>query len=171
MDTYPIVMDGKRVGTLELTRQGLMSVFRASMPDSGELVRLSVYGEGREGYLGLMTPDGKGGLYLERKLSRAALATYPWDIDHAGPAGELTEKPVPPPELKPDPEPEPEVMPEPIPEPEPELLWFSAPDGCLSAFDGRRLLIAMPAGEIRLPRGAEGILRRINGREYIVFPR
>jgi hypothetical protein len=41
------------------------------------------------------------------------------------------------------------------------LLWFSTPDGVLTAFDGRRSLIAVPADGITVP---EGLRRKIDGR-------
>ena len=52
-----------------------------------ELVRLSVYGEGAEGYLGVMGPrDGE--LYLSKKLSRSAVSGFPGSISFAARAGE-----------------------------------------------------------------------------------
>ena len=60
-------------------------------------------------------------------------------------------------------------------QPEPDgaldVLWFSAPDGTLSTFDGHRSLIAIPADTPQRPRGADGLRREINGRQYLVFPR
>ena len=52
-------------------------------------------------------------------------------------------------------------------------MWYRLKytDGTLSAYDGRRLLVALPAENARVPRGAESALRYIAGREYIVFPR
>ena len=50
-------------------------------------------------------------------------------------------------------------------------LWYSAPDGSLSRFDGERLLVALPSENVRVPEWARGVVRRINGREYVVFPR
>ena len=62
--------------------------------------------------------------------------------------------------------------PEPEPEPEPEdgLIWYSSPDGTLSAHDGRRLLVALPADDARVPAWAGDVMRYINGRKYVVFP-
>ena len=158
-------------------KNGLMTVFEAEAENPGGILRLSVYGEGCEGYLGVMSPGGNGELYLRRSLSRAALKGIPENIEYAGPAGELRAKPEPEPE--PMPEPAPELKPEPIPEPrsEPEpaqmdddTLWYSSPDGTLSTFDGRRMLIAIPAEDPHLPPGAETLVRNINGRKYVVFP-
>ena len=49
--------------------------------------------------------------------------------------------------------------------------WYSAPDGVLTTFDGKRMLIAIPADTPNLPRGAETVLREIDGRPYLIFPR
>ena len=68
--------------------------------------------------------------------------------------------------------------PEPEPEPEPQgaeegldVLWYSAPDGVLTTFDGKRTVIAIPADAPNLPRGAQAVLREIDGRPYLIFPR
>ena len=51
------------------------------------------------------------------------------------------------------------------------VLWYSSPDGTLSRFDGRRLLVALPSENVRVPDWAQGVVQYINGREYVVFPR
>ena len=68
--------------------------------------------------------------------------------------------------------------PEPAPEPAPQcaddgldVLWYSAPDGVLTTFDGKRTVIAIPADAPNLPRGAQAVLREIDGRPYLIFPR
>ena len=195
--------EGERVGTLKVEREGLMTVFDASAADNGELFRISVYGGGGEGYLGMMWPEN-GVLRLVKRLSRAAMAEFPAEIEYAGPSGRrgdsgtgtapekapkaLLGTPVPktPAETRVPKTPAETPIPKtpvetPIPkaavetpstEGECETLWFSAPDGTLSTFDGERLLIALPADNaITIPKGAEGAIRNINGREYIVFPR
>ncbi len=203
MSEYPIMTEGERVGTLKVEREGLMTVFDASAADNGELFRISVYGGGGEGYLGMMWPEN-GVLRLVKRLSRAAMAEFPAEIEYAGPSGRrgdsgtgtapekapkaLLGTPVPktPAETRVPKTPAETPIPKtpvetPIPkaavetpstEGECETLWFSAPDGTLSTFDGERLLIALPADNaITIPKGAEGAIRNINGREYIVFPR
>ena len=50
-------------------------------------------------------------------------------------------------------------------------LWFEGSDGALAGFDGRRRLVALPSEGVAVPDWAEGVVRRINGREYVVFPR
>ncbi|MEG1789694.1 MAG: hypothetical protein RR230_03445 [Oscillospiraceae bacterium] len=164
---YPIIADGARVGTLKVEKNGLLTVFEAAAMDVGELMRLSVFGGGAEGYLGVMQPE-KGALALRKKLSRAAMSDFPSEIEYAAPTGERqTALPSEPSAQSPE-------APEERPAPSDELcdvLWFSAPDGTLSTFDGRRVLVALPADDPRLPQGTEGVLRRINGGLYVVFPR
>ena len=47
------------------------------------------------------------------------------------------------------------------------LLWFSRPDGTLTAFDGRGSIVAIPA---ELRRDAPGaVIKKINGRIYMLF--
>lgn len=171
LETYAIVIEGHRAGTLSVERKGLLTVFDGTAQDTGELVRLSVYGGGREGYLGVMTPDG-GALHLRRALSKAALRDFPAEIEYAGASGGAAAPEV---EKR-----QPVMSAEKKDEEDAavfdsdgtdDLLWFSAPDGTLSAYDGRRLLVALPAENARVPRGAESALRYIAGREYIVFPR
>jgi len=165
MEEYPVMSGGTRVGTLRVTQKGLLTVFDASAADNGEIFRISVYGEGKEGYLGVMYPEN-GALRLIKRFSRAAMVGFPEEIEYAGPPGERFRP------LEPSPEP-----PEEAPRKNPvmpecgDTLWYAAPDGTLSTFDGQRLLVAMPADGISVPKGSEGVLRRINGREYIVFPR
>ena len=47
------------------------------------------------------------------------------------------------------------------------LLWFSRPNGTLTAFDGRGCIVAFPA---ELRRDAPGaVIKKINGRIYMLF--
>ena len=59
-----------------------------------------------------------------------------------------------------------------------EAIETLAADGYLTplarealSFDGRRRLVALPSEGVAVPDWAEGVVRRINGREYVVFPR
>lgn len=83
---YPIVFDGTEAGTLTVSRDGLYWVFDARCAPRTELVRLSVFGEDGEGYLGVMEPCGEA-LVLTKRLSRNALAGFPAAITHAGAQG------------------------------------------------------------------------------------
>ena len=85
-ETYPVLINGEKKGTLTVSREGLTTRFDAKCEDPGTLVRLSVYGGGKEGYLGVMTPEN-GVLTLHRRLTRAALAAFPAEIELAAEAG------------------------------------------------------------------------------------
>lgn len=181
---YPIIIDGAEAGTLNVTVEGLFTVFEANVRAHEGLVRLSVYGGGQEGYLGVMQP-WSGGLYLRRRLSRRECAALPREIEYAGLAGaadmargeaptpveETAEKHIddapPAPETKPAEEVAPSPTALPIPDDAEELLWFTRPDGTLTAFDGRSCIVAIPA---KLRRRAPGaVLRRIGGTVYMLF--
>lgn len=161
---YPLLIDGRESGELRVTRRGALTLFEAEAEDGGGILRLSVYGGGREGYLGVMSPSGEGRVALRRQLSRAALRDFPEQIEYAAPAGAA------PAVTEPEPGPEPESAPEPDEGPEGGLIWYSSPDGTLSAHDGRRLLVALPADDARVPAWAGDVVRSINGRKYVVFP-
>lgn len=165
---YPLLIDGRESGELRVTRREALTLFEAEAEDGGGILRLSVYGGGREGYLGVMSPSGEGRVALRRQLSRAALRDFPEQIEYAAPAGAA------PAVTEPEPGPEPESAPEPEPGqdegPEGGLIWYSSPDGTLSAHDGRRLLVALPADDARVPAWAGDVVRSINGRKYVVFP-
>lgn len=163
--SWPVMFGGREIGSLRAYARGAMTVFEAEAADPGGVLRLSVYGGGREGYLGVMSPAGEGRVALRRSLSRAALRGFPERIEYAAPSGEAAAAPEPE-----KPAPEPVSEPEPEPEPEDGLIWYSSPDGTLSAHDGRRLLVALPADDARVPAWAGDVVRYINGRKYVVFP-
>jgi hypothetical protein len=154
LGNYPIIIDGNVCGRLEVTREGLMTVFSAECEDVGRIVRLSVYGEdGAEGYLGVMMPEG-GKMVLRRAMSRSALDIFPQNITEAAEAGRQRAEPEP----APTPETEPEAA------PETDTLWFPVPEGTLVSVGGM--------GLIALPLDAQGTLsgeeRVIEGRRYAV---
>ena len=163
--SWPVMFGGREIGSLRAHERGAMTVFEAEAADPGGVLRRSVYVGGREGYLGVMSPSGEGRVALRRSLSRAALRGFPERIEYAAPSGEAA--PAPEPEK---PAPEPVSEPEPEPEPEDGLIWYSSPDGTLSAHDGQRLLVALPADDARVPAWAGDVVRYINGRKYVVFP-
>ncbi len=114
-EIYPIRFDGNEAGTLEVRPDGLFTEFRARCADPGRLIRLSVYGEGGEGYLGVMEPNG-GELLLVRRISRAGMRDFPFVIRYAGETGRPEDPPeeaetisIPessPPEMEPEENPE-----------------------------------------------------------------
>ena len=79
-ETYPIMIDGEHAGTLTVARRGLLTEFTARCADPGRLLRLSVYGGGREGYLGVMAPEG--GEYIGDVMN--VLFSNGWICDEDG---------------------------------------------------------------------------------------
>ncbi len=159
-ETYPIHIDGEKKGTLTVTEEGLSRVFRARCEDPGRLVRLSVYGEGREGYLGVMEPEN-GALSLCRKLSRTAAASFPERIEYAAEAGSAA-----PPRREAAP-----AAPASRPRGrERDVLWRRVGDGSLYADLGDKQYRAVPMARLGLPAGKMAERRTIEGVEYAVFP-
>ncbi len=257
---YPLQIDGETVGALRVEKEGGWTVFDVRCRALPGLVRVSVYGEGREGYLGVLSPEADG-LTLRRKLSRLALREFPARIERVGRAGEpcvrteenapqpqeaaaerertteqkttpeealpkeegksepkkselktttdealpreegkselkkpelkksgtenpsgkasepegTTDKALPREEGKSEPKkPElktttDEALPKEEGKPETEYYWYGSPDGALVCFDGRENLIALPAGDARIPAEGGGRPKTIEGREYLVF--
>ena len=102
MEAYPIIIDGELAGKLTVDRQGALTAFHAECSSLPGLVRLSVYGGGREGYLGVLAPEGEK-LTLHKSLSRAAMREFPPEIESveragldraASPKGEETPEPA-----------------------------------------------------------------------------
>ena len=188
MEIYPIMIDGELAGKLRVERQGARTAFDAECRMLPGLVRLSVYGGGQEGYLGVLAPED-GALRLRRVLSRSQMRGFPAEIESAERAG-LDRRPEPPPE------PETEeaqgagsphgIAPEETASQAPDdaemagdtavpadpsgLDWYASPDGALVCFDGTQSLIALPPDDPRVPEGVAGERRTVEGREYIVFP-
>lgn len=159
---YPLIVEGQELGKLNVEKEGLFTVFEAQSRMCDGLLRLSVYGQGQEAYLGLMQP-WSGGLYLKRKLSRSQLRDFPEEIEYAAPAGLV------PPEKKADEAPAAESPP---PKPqsiidESTLTWFRRSDGSLVSHDGKTCLVALPAKLREAPSRA--VLREIDGLCYMLF--
>ncbi len=84
---YPIIIDGAPLGALEVKKNGVRTQFHARCRMVDGLLRLSVYGQGREGYLGVMVPES-GELTLTRSLSPLDMRAFPETIERVGRAGE-----------------------------------------------------------------------------------
>ena len=84
--TYPVIIGGEESGVLTVERQGLFWDFSAEAKMRQEVVRLSVYGGGAEGYLGVMSP-GECDLVLHKKFSRASLSGFPEKIEFCAEKG------------------------------------------------------------------------------------
>ena len=176
-ETYPVLINGEKKGTLTVSREGLTTRFDAKCEDPGTLVRLSVYGGGREGYLGVMTPEN-GVLTLHRKLTRAALAAFPAEIEFAAEAGRKSAAPEQKPENGQTPEKRPETAPAqaaPVPlAPKPrertgDVLWRDAGDGSLYTVYKNQPYRAIPMAAWGLPTERMVEKRTINGVEYAIF--
>ena len=166
-EEYPVIIDSKTVGTLTVTHAGLTTEFLARCSDPGRLIRLSVYGEGGEGYLGVMEPMG-GALTLCRRLSRAAMARFPEPIAYASEAGAEhapAPAPVPPREEKPPPRRDRSRG-----GGQTDLLWYAVGDGSLFTVSGGRGYRAIPMAAWGLPLERAVEKRLIDGVEYAVFP-
>ena len=146
MDTYPIYVDGDKRGELRVYTEGLMTVFDARCDKANGLVKLYIFGAEGKAYLGTMQPQGSG-LRLVRRLSRAALRSFPDKPEYAADS-----------EIKKQ-----------EPDRNSDILWRIGPKGCLAGSDGEKNLIAIPADSARLKAGRE-LIRVIEGREYMIFP-
>lgn len=85
-EKYPILADGRLLGEMKISREGPMTVFDADCRMCDGIIRLSVYGGGREGYLGVMMP-AEGRLRLHKSLSRNAMRSMPDPIEEVGISG------------------------------------------------------------------------------------
>lgn len=180
--TWPLLLDGAERGTVTASKDGAYTLIRARARYSGALKRVSLYGEAGELPLGVLSPEGEY-VSLTRRFTRRELGAFSGGAEYAAEsgsgggggkaAGAGTGGPAP----------EEEDTPAAVegagedearggaPAPPGGALWYSAPDGTLSRHDGERLLVAFPAENVRVPGWAGGVVRRINGREYVVFPR
>ena len=169
METYPIMLDGVLAGKLKVEAKGARTVFDAECKMQPGLVRISVYGRGREGYLGVLAPEGEM-LSLHRALSREQMRGFPAEIESVERAGlsiPAAAEPEPPAEPERPPEEEKE---EAVPADTGALDWYASPDGALVCFDGEHSLIALPLGDPRIPEGVPGERRSVEGADYLVYP-
>lgn len=155
---YDVTIDSRSVGVLTVGREGAYTVFEAECEPLPGLTRLSIYGQGREGYLGLLMP-GRGKMLLKKKLSPGAMKEFPEEIEFVGSAGGM--------EIKE------EVLPAVEQETEQETedgpFWYASPDGALMGCDGTKEMVALPLGDERVPKNIPGESRVIEGKEYLVY--
>jgi len=184
-EKIPIRLDGAVKGTLTVSREGLITLFEARCEDPGRLVRLSVYGGGKEGYLGVMSPD-RGTLQLTRRISRAGMTGFPVQIEYAAEAGQAalppeTEPTEAPPAKTPVPPPRrnyatiPHVNARRCPrqevsgQEEQGLLWYPTGDGSLYTVWQGRAYQAIPMAPYGLSVRQMIEKRTIQGVEYAVY--
>ncbi len=149
-ETYPVLINGEKKGTLTVSREGLTTRFDAKCEDPGTLVRLSVYGGGKEGYLGVMTPEAP-----ER---RPETGQTPEKRPETAPAQAA---PVP-------------LAPKQSAAPKPrertgDVLWRDAGDGSLFTVYKNQPYRAIPMAAWGLPTERMVEKRTINGVEYAIF--
>lgn len=148
MEKYPIIIAGKTEGELSVTAQGAKTLFRADCSMIDGVMRLSVYGGGKNAHLGVLSPRGDR-LQLEKKLSRSEMRGFPETIEYAAPPDEAPRKSI----VKDDSD---------------DIMWEKACDGALFFMDGARSLVALPVGDKRLI-GQRHELRTIDGEQYAVL--
>lgn len=179
LGTYPIIIKGEKCGELTVSKEGAYTRFVADCLSFGGVIRLSVYGGEREGYLGVPMPV-EGRLHLDKRLSPASMRSFPKEIERCSLAGEKPES---------FPDPEPECIPETVCESEEKVeepceteekpcekaeapedtLWYATTDGALVSRDGDREMVALPPEDERVPRDFPGQPRIIEGKEYLVY--
>lgn len=146
MSTYPILQSNTPIGKLEITADGLYTVFSARCRRVADRLRLSVFSETASAYLGLMLPEGEA-LTLCRRLTRLEVSRLPSPILFAA------EESFRPRETKPAPRANP-----------------TEPEGTLRWTEGGREYVAIPAERVRVPELPRELLVTLEGREYLVFP-
>lgn len=154
---FPFYYKGKRAGTLQVSESGVYTLFRLAAEKIGEkMLRVSVYGAGKELCLGLAEVRA-GKISFEKKLSRQSLRAFPSKIEYAAAAGEREEQKTA------------ETAGEKTEKKTGEngLLWEKRPDGSLFTHDGISNLVALPAN-LRGEAGKERI-KVIEGRSYMLF--
>ena len=175
---YPVIIDGRNLGTLKVYRDGLMTVFEAECDDVQRLIRLSVFSpEGEEGRLGVMLPEN-GVLRIRKCFSRAALESMPDEIFCAAESGNPFDGDIPPrqqadegTECEPEQEQDKKADEQPDETPECETqpqnqdtVWFPLPEGTLVSVQ-EPYLVAMPWREGIIP----GQERIIQGKRYVII--
>ncbi len=170
---YPVSIKGENCGTLTVTKEGPYTRFSVDCAGRGEVIRLSVYGGGKEGYLGVPLPED-GRLKLDKKLSPAAMKGFPALIERCSLSEEKAERMA---DEKVETVIEPMVSSdeagekpdEPESKNEDSTFWYATTDGALVSHDGDREMVALPPEDERVPKEFPGEPRIIEGKEYLVY--
>ena len=83
---WPLILDGVECGFVTAEKRGAYTVFTARALYTGELKRISLYGGGVEGVLGVLAPDGEE-VSLTRRFTRSELAAFPAEPEYAAESG------------------------------------------------------------------------------------
>lgn len=176
----PLIINGERAGEVCAVEDGLYMSIRATAEGTAPLMRLWLHGGGETRYLGLMHTEN-GRLLLERRISRRELGPLVTCAEYASDRSEAERAAEPPTaaeektggaQAERAAEGEAEAAPEEAAKaPEDSdgegLIWYRTAGGSLTAFDGERMLTALPSKLREKPRVVD--LRIIEGKEYIVF--
>lgn len=163
--TYPIIIRGAQCGELSVTKQGAYTRFFAQCDKCAEVIRICVYGEGKEGYLGVPVPKGEK-LVLDKRLSPSSMKHFPEKIEGCTLAGH---SPIAKEEEKHEAEPMEECTQAEANEEEGSRLWYATTDGALVSRDGETEMVALPPDDERVPKNFPGQPRIIEGKEYLVY--
>ena len=146
MEQIPIIIDGQKRGAVQFRREGAYMVCHGQARDTGEMLRLWVYGNGAPVYLGVLIPNGNGSGSVRKKFSLGDYGRLPHPLRYCG-----------------------DEQIHSAPTQETDWLWYAVGDGTLLREDGAHRYMAFPADDVRLPRGGEFLLREIEGQQYVVF--
>ena len=91
MENYPIIIKNETAGQLSVYSEGAKTFFTADCKMQDGIIRLSVFGEGKVGYLGVLVPKGDR-LYLRKSFSRSEMKDFPQKIEYAAPITKRREK-------------------------------------------------------------------------------
>lgn len=142
---YPVYIQGKKCGRLDISKEGLYTYITADCEMIDGIVRLSIFGEGKSVSFGTLCPKDER-LYLKKRYSDTELRRFPKNIDYAADVGIA------------------KAEPEALDEVE-GLLWFQTLSGSLTAFDGEKSLVAIPTdGKMKAGRHM-----KLDGKDYILF--
>ena len=123
--TWPLILDGVECGSVTAEKRGAYTLFTARALYTGEVKRISLYGGGAEGYLGVLSPDADG-VSLTRKLTRSGMASFPERPEYAAEAGGGPERERAPERAEEQVQAE---QGEPYAFPSDGELWYASPDG------------------------------------------
>ena len=161
--TIPILIGGLRGGALEIRADGAYTRFEARCDPLPGLRRLWVFGGGARACLGVLAPEG-GALTLRRRLSRAALRSFPEPIEYAALSADAGQEQAQK-EEKHDSAPHEKAAP--YEKGAPRGAWSEQPDGSLVCTENGVRLLALPCALRRVPPGVD--LREIAGKRCLVF--
>ena len=157
-----IFRENRKVGVLNISREGLYSVYEAETEKFPGLMRLYTEGEDEFFSPGLMKPE-KDRLSFRRKFTAMQLSAFPRNPERALilPADEKPQ------EKKQKTVQKPENYSIIKKQSKTEKIWTELPDGCLFGLAGGHSFLAFPCDIHEKIRGIRRVMYK--NREYIVF--